>query len=79
LINKGLSEHKHCDNAATNVNSENGRSRMEASSAEKLEYGVKGRWVKHWARLGCWISPCYGPFSLGGSFETCEKFISLIL
>jgi len=26
-----LSEHKHCDNAATNSNSENGRSRMAAS------------------------------------------------
>jgi hypothetical protein len=22
------------------------------------------------ARLGCWISPCYGPFSLGARFET---------
>jgi uncharacterized OsmC-like protein len=28
--------------------------------------------------LGCWISPCYGPFSLGGRFETYEPFISLI-
>jgi hypothetical protein len=26
-----LSEHKHCDNAATNLNSENARSRMVAS------------------------------------------------
>jgi hypothetical protein len=42
LIDKyGLSEHKHCDNAAINTNSENARSRMEASSAGKREYGAK--------------------------------------
>jgi hypothetical protein len=36
LIDKyGLSEHKHCDIAATNANSENARSRMEASSVGK--------------------------------------------
>jgi len=28
--------------------------------------------------LGCWISPSYGPFSLGARFETYESFISLI-
>jgi hypothetical protein len=28
--------------------------------------------------LGCWISPCYGLFSLGTRFETDETFISLI-
>jgi hypothetical protein len=28
--------------------------------------------------LGCWISPCYSPFSLGGHFETYKLFISLI-
>jgi hypothetical protein len=28
--------------------------------------------------LCCWISPCYGPFSLGTHFETCELFISVI-
>jgi hypothetical protein len=39
---------------------------MVASSAGKREYGDKGREVKYWARFGCWISPCYGPFSLGG-------------
>jgi hypothetical protein len=38
---------------------------MEASSAGKREYGRKGRRVKYWARLNYWISPCYGPFSLG--------------
>jgi hypothetical protein len=39
----GLSEHKHCDNAATNANSENARSRIEARSAGKRAYGGKGR------------------------------------
>jgi hypothetical protein len=28
--------------------------------------------------VGCWISPCYGLFSLRGRFETYEPFISLI-
>jgi hypothetical protein len=51
---------------------------MEASSAGKREYGDKEIWVNYWARIGCWISPGYGPFSLGGRFETYEKFISLI-
>jgi hypothetical protein len=52
---------------------------MEESSAGKREYGDKGRWVKYWARLGCWISPCYGPFSFGGRFETYGLFVSSIL
>jgi hypothetical protein len=51
---------------------------MKASSAGKRKYGVKGRLAKYWARLGCWISPCYGPFSLGGRSEIYEHFISLI-
>jgi hypothetical protein len=51
---------------------------MEASSAGKHEYGGKRRGVKYWVRLGCWISPCHGPFSLGTQFETYELFISLI-
>jgi hypothetical protein len=43
-INKWwLSEHKHCDNVATNANTENAKIRMEASSAGKHEYGGKGR------------------------------------
>jgi hypothetical protein len=29
--------------------------------------------------LGCWISPSYGPLSLGARFETSEPFIGLIL
>jgi hypothetical protein len=28
--------------------------------------------------LGCWISPCYGPFSLGQCFESYKPLISLI-
>jgi hypothetical protein len=51
---------------------------MAAISAGKREYGGKGRRVSYWARLGCWISQCYGPFSLGGRFDTNEEFISLI-
>jgi hypothetical protein len=33
---------------------------------------------KYWARLGCWISPCYSPFLLGARFDTYELFIFLI-
>jgi hypothetical protein len=28
--------------------------------------------------FGCWISPCYDPFSLGAHFKTYEPIISLI-
>jgi hypothetical protein len=41
-------------------------------------YVEKGKWVKYFAHLGCWISPCYGPFLLGAHFEAYEPFISLI-
>jgi hypothetical protein len=51
---------------------------MEASSAGKRQYGDKGRWVKYWAHLGRWISPCYSLFSLAGCFEIYEPFFSLI-
>jgi len=51
-----LSEHKHCDNTATNSNSENARSRMVASLQGSLGMGTKE--VKYWAHLGCWISQC---------------------
>jgi hypothetical protein len=50
---------------------------MEASSAGMREYEDKGRWVKYWTHLSCWISPCYGPLSLGARFETYEPFVSL--
>jgi hypothetical protein len=63
---------------AANVNSKNSRSRMKASSDRKHEYRGKGRLVKYWAHLGCWISPCYSPFSLGARSETYELFIPLI-
>jgi len=36
-----LSEHKHCDNAATNLNSENARSRMVASLQGSVGTGTK--------------------------------------
>jgi hypothetical protein len=51
---------------------------MVASYERKCEYGGEGRWVKYWAGLGCWISPCYSLLSLGACFETNELFISLI-
>jgi hypothetical protein len=55
---------------ATDANSENARSRIEANSAGKHEYRDKGIRVKYWAHLGCWISPCYSPFLLDACFET---------
>ena len=36
-----LSEHKQCDNAATNLNSENARSRMVASLRGSVNTGTK--------------------------------------
>jgi len=36
-----LSEHKHCDNVATNSNSENARSRLVASLLENVGTGTK--------------------------------------
>jgi len=36
-----LSEHKHCDNAATNSNSKNARSRMMASLRGSVGTGTK--------------------------------------
>jgi hypothetical protein len=53
---------------------------MEVRDSDVLAWvRGKGRRVKYWARLGCWISPCYGPFSLGARFETYKTLISLIL
>jgi hypothetical protein len=54
------------------VNSKNARRQV------LREYGGKERFVKYWERLGCWILPYYGPFSLGGRFETYQPFIYLI-
>jgi hypothetical protein len=51
---------------------------METSGAGKHGHREKGKWVKYRAHLGCWNSPCYGPFSLGAHFETYEPLISLI-
>jgi len=36
-----FSEHKHCDNAATNLNSENARSRIVASLRGSVGTGTK--------------------------------------
>jgi hypothetical protein len=40
-------------------------------------------WVRvqdnNWVRLGCWDSPCFGPFSLGARFESHEVFFYVIL
>jgi len=71
-----LSENKHCDKAKTNSNSENARSRMMASLRGSVGTGTKED--EYWARLGCWISPCYGPFLLGAPFEAYKPFNSLI-
>jgi hypothetical protein len=73
LINKGFL------NTNTVITQQLMWTAMEASSAGKREYGGKGRWVKYWAHLGCWISPFYGPFLFGACFETYKPFISLIL
>ena len=51
---------------------------MVASLQGSLGTGTKGRGIKYWARLGCWISPCYSPLSLDVRFETYELLISLI-
>jgi hypothetical protein len=47
---------------------------MVASLRRSVSTGTR----EDWARLACWISPRYGPFSLGAGFETYEQFISLI-
>jgi len=36
-----LSEHKHCDNVATNSNSKNARSKMVASLQGSVDMGIK--------------------------------------
>jgi hypothetical protein len=73
-----LSEHKHCDNAATNSNSEKARSTMVASLRESVGKGTKEDESSTGSVWFCWISPCFGPFSLGTRLETYEPFISLI-
>jgi hypothetical protein len=57
------------------LNSEKARSRMEARSTGNHGYGDQGRLIKYRGHLGCWISPCYDPFSLEGFLP----FISLTL
>jgi hypothetical protein len=41
-------------------------------------YGDKGRRLKYWVHLSCWISPCHGLFLLDTHFETYKPFTSLI-
>ena len=63
-----LAEHKHCDNAATNSNSEKARSRMVASLRGSVGTGTK---VDESSTGRVWAAgfhPCYGPFSLGARF-----------
>ena len=73
-----VSEHKHWDNAATNSNSENARSRMMTSLQGSVGTGTKedesgtGRvWAAGFHHVN-------RPFSLGAHFGTYEQFISLI-
>jgi hypothetical protein len=47
--------------------------------SEVLEWVRRQRKMNQvWERLGCWVSPRYGPFSLGAHFETYKPFIRLI-
>jgi hypothetical protein len=50
---------------------------MVASLRGSVCTGAKGD-ESSTGRVGCWISPRYGPFSLGARFETYGPFISLI-
>jgi len=70
-----LSEHKHCDNAATNSNSENARSRIVASLC-----GSVGKWTKEDESSSARVCAAgfhhvNGSFWLGALFETYEPFI----
>ena len=72
-----LSEHKHCDNTATNSNSENARSRMVASLRRSVGTGTKedeSSTGRVWAAGFHHVSPLW----LGARFETCEPLSSLI-
>jgi len=67
-----LSEHKHRDNAATNLNSKNTKSRKLARLQGGVGTGAKEDESSTGHVWACWISPCYG-----ARFETYEPFISL--
>jgi hypothetical protein len=71
-----LSEHKHCDKAATNSNSENARSRMMASLQGSMGMGTKED-ESSTGRISA-AGFHHVPFSLGMRFETHELFISLV-
>jgi hypothetical protein len=67
-----LSEHKRCDNAATNWNSENARSRLMASLRGSVDTGTKGD-ESSTGRV--WVA---GFHHVTARFETYKTFISLI-
>jgi hypothetical protein len=67
-----------CGRSDVNRRYSRGPNTLGGKSAVKRGYGNKGSWVKHWACLGCWNSPCYGRFSLGALFENYKLFISSI-
>jgi hypothetical protein len=73
-----LSEHKHCNNAATNLNSENARSRMVASYWGSMDMGTK----EDESSTGhVWAAGFYRVMAcsrLARILKTYEPFISLI-
>jgi hypothetical protein len=73
-----FSEHKHCDNASTNSNSENARSRMVASLRGSVGTGTKGdksSTGRFWAAGFHHVTAR----SRSARFETHERFSPLIL
>jgi hypothetical protein len=74
-----LSEHKHCDNAATNSNSENARSRIVASLRGSVGTGTKRKYSQILGAFGLLDFTMLRPvLACGARFETYESFISLI-
>jgi hypothetical protein len=67
------SEHKHCDNVATNSNSENATRGMVVSLWGYMNMGTKEDESSAWH---IWAAGF--PFSLGAHFENYKPFISLI-
>jgi hypothetical protein len=79
-----LSEHKHCDNVATNSNSENARSRIVESSTGKntgIEKSVGTGRKEDESSTGRFWAAGYHHVTASSRlarFETYEPFISLI-
>jgi hypothetical protein len=74
-----LSEHKHCDNAATNSNSEDARSRMVASLWGSVNTGTKEDESSTGRTWAAGFHHVNGPFLLGVHFKTYEPFLSCIV